>query len=61
MNMKRFDTHQFDDNTIIVFDIIEQREICVCTNYDDWEDAKTRANTIVMLLNKQNLDEKTKL
>jgi hypothetical protein len=53
MNMKRFDTHQFDD----VFDIIEQREICVCMNYDDWDDAKTRADTIVMLLDKQNLDE----
>jgi hypothetical protein len=56
--MKRFDSHQFDENTFVVIDNIEQREICVCTNYDDWEDAKVRADNIVMLLNEQNSNEK---
>ena len=49
--MNRFDMYQFDGSTFVVFDAIEQREICVCANYDDWEDAEERAKKIVALLN----------
>ena len=35
----------------MVIDQIEKREICVCSNYDDWEDAEERAKEIVLLLN----------
>jgi hypothetical protein len=34
-----------------VVDLYEQREICVCAEYDDWEDARERAEKIVALLN----------
>ncbi len=51
MKMNRFDMYQFDGSTFVVFDAIEQREICVCANYDDWEDAEERAKKIVALLN----------
>jgi hypothetical protein len=53
----RFDIYQFDHETFVVFDKIEDREICVCSNYDDWEDAEERAKKIVGLLNVSN--EKT--
>jgi len=42
---------QFDGDTYQVIDAIENREICVCSNYDDWEDAEERAKQIVLLLN----------
>jgi hypothetical protein len=58
--MKRYDSHQLDENTFVVFDKIEQREICVCVNYDDWDDAKARADKIVLLLNEQKSDDKTR-
>lgn len=53
---KRFDKQryyisQFDGDTYQIVDSIENREICVCANYDDWEDAEYRANKIVALLN----------
>lgn len=49
--MTRFVVSQFDKNTFIVVDQNEQREVCVCSNYDDWEDAEERAKNIVKLLN----------
>ena len=49
--MKRYVIGKFDDNTVVVIDKVEKREICVCSNYDDWEDAEERANKIVKLLN----------
>lgn len=55
--MNRFVVSQFDENTFIVVDQNEQREVCVCSNYDDWEDADKRAKDIVKLLNESN--EKT--
>ncbi|MEP7137717.1 MAG: hypothetical protein ABI904_22555 [Chloroflexota bacterium] len=55
--MKRFFVSQFDKDTFVVIDKNEQREVCVCSNYDDWTDAKKRANSIAKLLNESN--EKT--
>ena len=49
--MQRYTFNQFDENTFVVVDQNEKREICVCSNYDDWEDAKERAKKIVNLLN----------
>jgi hypothetical protein len=49
--MNRFIVSQFDENTFVVVDKNEQREVCVCSNYDDWEDAEERATKIVNLLN----------
>jgi hypothetical protein len=49
--MKRYVVGKFDDNTFVVINEVEKREICVCSNYDDWEDAEERAKKIVSLLN----------
>ncbi len=49
--MERFDVHKFDGNTFVVFDTVEKREICVCLNYEDWEDAEGRAKKLARLLN----------
>ena len=49
--MKRYTVNQFDGSTFHVIDINEQREICVCADYDDCEDAKERAEKIAALLN----------
>lgn len=51
--MNRYILSQFDEGTFVVIDQNEQREICVCSNYDDWEDASDRAKNIAMLLNEQ--------
>lgn len=48
---KRFDAYQFDYQTWVVFDQVDKKEICVCSDYDDWEDAEERAKNIVNLLN----------
>jgi hypothetical protein len=55
--MQRYIVDQFDESTYVVIDQNEQREVCVCSNYDDWEDAEERAKKIVKLLNGSN--EKT--
>jgi len=55
--MQRYIVSRFDGNTFIVVDQKEQREICVCSNYDDVEDAEDRARKIIGLLNESN--EKT--
>jgi hypothetical protein len=49
--MKRFNSYKFDSKTFVIFDRIEQREICVCSNYDGWLDAEQRTNIIVQALN----------
>ena len=49
--MQRYTISQIDGSTFQVTDLVEQREICVCSDYDDWEDAKERAERIVALLN----------
>lgn len=55
--MQRYIVSQFDRSTFVVLDQTEQREVCVCSNHDDREDAEDRARKIVGLLNKSN--EKT--
>jgi hypothetical protein len=55
--MKRFDVSQFDGSTFVVFDQNEQRDICICTNFDDWEDTEERANKIAFLLNELELSK----
>ena len=52
--MQRYIVSQFDESTFMVIDQKEQREICICSNYDDWEDAEERAKKIVSLLNESN-------
>jgi len=54
---KRYYISQFDGDTYQIVDLVENREVCVCSNYDDWEDAEERAKNIVKLLNESN--EKT--
>lgn len=53
--MERYNISQFDGSTFIVFDQNEKREICVCGNYDDQEDAEDRARKIAFLLNALDL------
>lgn len=54
---KRYYISQFEGGTYQIVDSVENREVCVCSNYDDWEDAEERAKNIVKLLNESN--EKT--
>lgn len=49
--MQRYTVSQFDENTFVVIDQIEKREVCVCSNYDDWVEAEARARKIEGLLN----------
>jgi len=51
--MNRYIVSQFDKNTFVVIDQNEQREVCICSNYNDWEDAIDRAKNIALLLNEQ--------
>jgi len=57
--MQRYVVNKFDGSTFVVIDLQEQREICICSNYDDYEDAENRSQRIALLLNKNDLaDEK---
>lgn len=51
----RYTVSQFDAETFVVVDSKENREICICSNYDDKEDAKLRAQAIADALNILNL------
>jgi hypothetical protein len=51
---ERYYISQFDGDTYQIIDAVENREVCVCSNYDDWEDAEERAKNIVKLLNESN-------
>jgi hypothetical protein len=48
---KRYYISQFNGDTYQIIDSVENREVCVCSNYDDWEDAEERARKIAALLN----------
>ena len=50
-NKDRYYISQFDNYSYQIIDSIEKREICVCSNYDDWEDAEGRAKDLIKLLN----------
>jgi hypothetical protein len=38
----------------VVIDQFSHREICVCSDYDDFVDARERAQKIVNLMNQNN-------
>jgi len=54
--MQRYNVNQFDGDTYVVIDQIEQREICVCNNYDEHSDAENRAQAIAALLNQKDVN-----
>ena len=45
--MQRYIVSQFDESTFVVVDQDEQREICVCSNYDERKDERERAERII--------------
>ena len=47
----KYAVYQFDRKTFVVFDIQEKREVCVCSNYSEVEDAELRARMIANALN----------
>jgi len=49
--MERYTVSQFDSETFLVIDNQEQREICVCSNYDTRGDAQQSCEKIAALLN----------
>lgn len=49
--MPRYVVNQFDGETFVVLDQNDQREVCICANYDEWADAENRAQEIASLLN----------
>jgi hypothetical protein len=53
--MQRYTVSQFDGDTFVVIDHREQREVCICGNYDDWADAENRAQKIASLLNENTM------
>jgi len=55
---KRYYISQFDSDTYQIVDSIENREVCVCSNCDDWEDAEERAKRIAILLNDNEVSNK---
>jgi hypothetical protein len=60
MDMQRYMVNQFDSATFQVIDQLEQREICICANYDDAEYSKENAETIASLLNRYDIENLTK-
>ncbi|MCG2787132.1 MAG: hypothetical protein L6461_18745 [Anaerolineae bacterium] len=52
--MERYTVSQFDANTFQVIDCREKREICICANFDNLEDAQERAEKIAALLNQNS-------
>ncbi|GEM_PF-1236713 len=48
---QRYYVSQFDGDTYQVVDTIENREVCVCSNYDSFLDAAERAEKIAKMLN----------
>lgn len=51
--VQRYYISRFDGDTYQIVDSIENREICVCSDYDDFFDAEERAKMIVKALNKK--------
>ncbi len=49
--MKRYVVSKFDENTFVIIDVKEKREICICGNYDEIFNAEDRAQRIALLLN----------
>lgn len=51
--VQRYYISRFDGDTYQIVDSIENREVCVCSNYDDFFDAEERANMIMRALNEK--------
>lgn len=51
--MDRYYVYQFDLETFVVSDDMTNREICICGEYDDLDDAHQRADRIAELLNRE--------
>jgi hypothetical protein len=49
--VNRYTISKFDNHTYVVMDIIQEREICVCSEYDEFYDARKRAIKIAKILN----------
>jgi hypothetical protein len=58
--MQKYAVSQFDGSTFQVVDLVEKREICVCSDYDEKEDARERAEKIAALLNGNDTSGGTK-
>ncbi len=54
--MNRYVVSQFDSETFVVVDTIENRETCICGNYDEFTDAEARARMIADALNEKSDD-----
>ena len=54
--MQRYIVSQFDGSTFVVIDQKEKREVCACSEHDEREDARERAEKIAKLLN-ENISE----
>lgn len=52
--VERYSVYQFDGSNFVVIDQVEQREICICGDYDNWEDSRERAYKIASLLNEDD-------
>jgi hypothetical protein len=48
---QRYYVSQFDANTYQIVDSLENREVCVCSNYENFWDAAERAEKIAKVLN----------
>lgn len=49
--MERYHVNQFDLETFIVIDNVDEREVCICADINDIEDAKSKAEKIAAALN----------
>jgi hypothetical protein len=49
--MPRYVVTRFDGRTFQVIDLHEDREVCVCSDYDERSDSRERAQRIAYLLN----------
>jgi len=52
--MQRYIVTEFDGSMFVVYDQTEKREICVCSDYDDYGDADERAENTAKLLNESD-------
>jgi hypothetical protein len=55
--MHRYAVNQFDGDTFQVVDLYEQREVCVCADYDNWEDSEKRAKKLAHVLNEKETEK----
>jgi 3-dehydroquinate synthase class II len=47
----KYQVVKFDNNTFQVIDVLNRREVCVCANFADLDDAEARANMTAQALN----------